>query len=214
MEGRQGDERPTIYHWRSTSHHRRSAESSGADSLARRGAGYRVDLWSPAEGRFLGAVGMWFFQKGYMPPCKRPGHKRSRMRFPDSPVGLAGWIVERFRAWSDCNGEIENICTKDEPLTNIMIYWVTGTISSSARLYHEDGLQSAPQLSEGQYIRGSRWGRHLPQGSDLSAARAGRTLPAGGALDRDATRRAFCLPRSSGTARSGGTRFRTLLAHL
>lgn len=70
----------------------------------------------------------------------------------DSPVGLAGWIVEKFRAWSDCNGEIENSFTKDELLTNIMLYWVTGTISSSARLYQEDGLQSAPQLAEGQYI--------------------------------------------------------------
>jgi pimeloyl-ACP methyl ester carboxylesterase len=55
----------------------------------------------------------------------------------DSPVGLAGWIVEKFRAWSDCRGEIERVFTKDELLTIIMIYWVTQTINSSTRLYYE-----------------------------------------------------------------------------
>jgi pimeloyl-ACP methyl ester carboxylesterase len=55
----------------------------------------------------------------------------------DSPAGLAAWIVEKFRAWSDCAGEVENAFTKDELLTNIMIYWVTETANSSARLYYE-----------------------------------------------------------------------------
>lgn len=55
----------------------------------------------------------------------------------DSPAGLAGWIVEKFREWSDCNGNFESVYTKEELLTTIMIYWVTGTINSSARLYYE-----------------------------------------------------------------------------
>jgi len=55
----------------------------------------------------------------------------------DSPAGLAGWIVEKFRVWSDCNGDVESKYTKDELLTNIMLYWVTGTITSSMRLYYE-----------------------------------------------------------------------------
>jgi pimeloyl-ACP methyl ester carboxylesterase len=55
----------------------------------------------------------------------------------DSPVGLAGWIVEKFRAWSDCDGDIEASFTKDQLLTNVMIYWVTGTIASANRLYYE-----------------------------------------------------------------------------
>ena len=59
----------------------------------------------------------------------------------DSPVGLAGWMVEKFRAWSDCQGEIESVFTKDELLTNIMIYWVTQTINSSTRLYYETSHQ-------------------------------------------------------------------------
>ncbi len=55
----------------------------------------------------------------------------------DSPAGLAAWIVEKFRAWSDCDGDIEKCYTKDDLLTNITIYWVTQTINSSVRLYCE-----------------------------------------------------------------------------
>jgi pimeloyl-ACP methyl ester carboxylesterase len=55
----------------------------------------------------------------------------------DSPAGLAAWIVEKFRTWSDCRGDIESRFTKDQLLTNVMIYWVTQTINSSTRLYYE-----------------------------------------------------------------------------
>ena len=55
----------------------------------------------------------------------------------DSPIGLAAWIVEKFRGWSDCNGDVEMRFTKDELLTNVMIYWVTQSITSSMRLYYE-----------------------------------------------------------------------------
>jgi hypothetical protein len=55
----------------------------------------------------------------------------------DSPTGLAAWIVEKWRAWSDCNGNVESRFSKDELLTNIMIYWVTHTINSSMHLYYE-----------------------------------------------------------------------------
>jgi pimeloyl-ACP methyl ester carboxylesterase len=55
----------------------------------------------------------------------------------DSPAGLLAWIVEKFRTWSDCDGHPENVFTKDQLLTNVMLYWVTGTITSSTRLYWE-----------------------------------------------------------------------------
>lgn len=63
----------------------------------------------------------------------------------DSPVGLAGWIVEKFRGWSDCNGDLGERFSMDELLTNIMIYWVTNTIGSSARMYYEN-THSLPSL--------------------------------------------------------------------
>ena len=55
----------------------------------------------------------------------------------DTPAGLLGWIVEKFRAWSDCGGDPENCFTRDQLITNVMLYWVTQTIASSARLYWE-----------------------------------------------------------------------------
>jgi pimeloyl-ACP methyl ester carboxylesterase len=70
----------------------------------------------------------------------------------DSPIGLAGWIVEKFRAWSDCEGEVERIFTKDELLTNISIYWFTQTIGSSMRLYWEGRLRPL-SFAPGERVR-------------------------------------------------------------
>ncbi len=55
----------------------------------------------------------------------------------DSPVGLASWIIEKWYGWSDHDGDLEKVFTKDELLTNIMIYWVTNSGTSSARIYYE-----------------------------------------------------------------------------
>jgi epoxide hydrolase len=55
----------------------------------------------------------------------------------DSPAGLAAWIVEKFQAWTDCDGHPENAITRDELLDNLMLYWLPRTGASSARLYWE-----------------------------------------------------------------------------
>ena len=55
----------------------------------------------------------------------------------DSPAGLAAWIIEKFYTWCDCDDDIESRFTKNELLTNVMIYWVTQTITSSTRIYYE-----------------------------------------------------------------------------
>ena len=65
----------------------------------------------------------------------------------DSPVGLLAWILEKFRAWSDCDGDLERAITRDELLTNVMLYWVTGTAGSAARLYKET-MSARPDLRE------------------------------------------------------------------
>ena len=56
----------------------------------------------------------------------------------DSPAGVAAWIVEKYRTWSDCGGDVESSYTKDELLTIVTIYWVTQTIGSSVRMYYEN----------------------------------------------------------------------------
>lgn len=70
----------------------------------------------------------------------------------DSPAGLAAWIVEKFRSWSDCGGDLERRFTKDELLTNIMIYWLSGCIGSSIRLYYES-RRDPWRLAPGQRIK-------------------------------------------------------------
>ena len=55
----------------------------------------------------------------------------------DSPAGLAAWIVEKMRRWSDCDGNVENSFTKDELLANVTLYWVTETIDSSFAPYYD-----------------------------------------------------------------------------
>ena len=70
----------------------------------------------------------------------------------DSPAGLASWIVEKYRIWSDCGGDVESRFTKDELLTTVTIYWVTQTINSSTRLYYET-LRKPWDLDQGDGIK-------------------------------------------------------------
>jgi pimeloyl-ACP methyl ester carboxylesterase len=66
----------------------------------------------------------------------------------DSPVGQLAWILEKFWAWTDCDGHPENVLTRDEMLDNVMLYWLTRTATSSARIYWESfGRGSRPTVS-------------------------------------------------------------------
>jgi pimeloyl-ACP methyl ester carboxylesterase len=59
----------------------------------------------------------------------------------DSPVAQAGWVIEKFFAWTDCDGHPENVLTRDELLDNVMMYWLPAAGASSARLYWESFAQ-------------------------------------------------------------------------
>jgi pimeloyl-ACP methyl ester carboxylesterase len=98
-------------------------------------------LSQPPEDEMAGAYlaqlrAWWDAEGGY---SHEQGTKPQTLSYGlnDSPVGLAAWIIEKFRTWSDCGGEIERLFGRDELLTNVMIYWVTETIHSSTRLYYE-----------------------------------------------------------------------------
>ena len=68
----------------------------------------------------------------------------------DSPAGLCGWILEKFRTWSDCDGDVFSVHDRDRFLTNVMLYWLTNTAGSAARIYYEfrhvDGRQTATSV--------------------------------------------------------------------
>jgi pimeloyl-ACP methyl ester carboxylesterase len=66
----------------------------------------------------------------------------------DSPAALCAWIVEKFRAWTDCHGHPENALTRDQMLDDVTLYWLTGTAASSARLYWESFRQVSEWFSQ------------------------------------------------------------------
>lgn len=69
----------------------------------------------------------------------------------DSPAGLAAWILEKWRAWSDCDGDVDAHFSRDSLLTNVMIYWATETITPSIRDYF-DNRWRATALSPEEFV--------------------------------------------------------------
>jgi pimeloyl-ACP methyl ester carboxylesterase len=93
---------------------------------------------SVAERTLLEARTHWQLEEGGYAHIQGTKPQTLAYGLNDSPAGLAAWIVEKWRTWSDCGGDIERRFTKDELLTTITIYWVTQTINSSTRLYYEN----------------------------------------------------------------------------
>ncbi len=106
---------------------------------------------SEAEQHYLNVLQQWSLQEGAYSSLQSTKPQTLAYGLNDSPVGLAAWITEKFRTWSDCDDEVERRFSKDELLTNIMLYWVTETIPSSVRIYYENAHASSP-LKQGQHI--------------------------------------------------------------
>lgn len=100
----------------------------------------RRDNLQPVEERFFEWLSaQWEGGKGYsVMQSTRPDTLAASVG--DSPAGLAAWIVEKFREWSDCGGNLESRFSKDQLLTTVMIYWLTDSISTSFRAYYDDRL--------------------------------------------------------------------------
>lgn len=102
---------------------------------------------SAAEQKYLEESARWGQTEGGYAAIQTTKPQTLAYGLNDSPAGLAAWMVEKFRAWSDCDGNVEKRFTKDELLTNITIYWVTQTINSSIRIYYEE-LHNPPASFE------------------------------------------------------------------
>jgi pimeloyl-ACP methyl ester carboxylesterase len=91
---------------------------------------------APAERAWLESAAAWGAAEGAYAAMHRTKPQTAAFGLTDSPAGLAAWIVEKLRAWSDCDGDVERRFTKDEILTNVTLYWLTATVGSSMRMYH------------------------------------------------------------------------------
>jgi microsomal epoxide hydrolase len=103
------------------------------------------------EKRFLGELAHWMREEtGYQ---WIQGTRPQTLAFglTDSPSGLAAWIVEKFRAWSDCGGDVESAIGRDRMLANISLYWFTGAIGSSFWPYYAR-LHEPPFMPPGRTI--------------------------------------------------------------
>jgi len=98
---------------------------------------------SPAERDWLAAAFAWNASEGAYAQLHRTKPDTPAFALTDSPVGLAAWVVEKLHGWSERG--IESF-TKDEVLTNVMIYWLTSSIGPSMRMYRAMA-QAAPELS-------------------------------------------------------------------
>ncbi|MBO9633107.1 MAG: epoxide hydrolase [Chitinophagaceae bacterium] len=95
------------------------------------------DELTEPEKKYLQAGRQWQQKEGAYALIQGTKPQSLAYGLNDSPAGLAGWIIEKFQSWSDCDGHLDKVFTKDELLTNITIYWITQTINSAFRLYYE-----------------------------------------------------------------------------
>ncbi len=109
------------------------------------------------ERAYLEAAALWSVEEtGYQ---RIQGTKPQTLAFglTDSPAGVAAWITEKLRSWSDCDGDVENRFSKDQILTLVSIYWHSRSIGTSVRYYHANGLGSSRPRPAPQPVR-------VPQG--------------------------------------------------
>nr|WP_221381418.1 epoxide hydrolase family protein [Actinoplanes polyasparticus] len=100
--------------------------------------------WTPAERAFAEAQEHWHRTEGAYHAQQATKPQTLAFGLTDSPAGLAAWILEKFRAWSDCGGDLESRFSRDQLLTNLTVYWVTETINSSTRVYYEERQNPSP----------------------------------------------------------------------
>jgi pimeloyl-ACP methyl ester carboxylesterase len=121
-------------------------------AVHRMDAGLPVLTGDPAEltseeRNWLQSGVLWAGAEGAYAAVQRTKPQTAAVGLMDSPAGLASWIVEKLRGWSDCHGDVERSFTKDEILTNVTIYWLTGTIASSMRMYSANAAIPPAQLA-------------------------------------------------------------------
>lgn len=151
--------------------------------------------WTASERRYLADVERWTEAEGAYGHQHRTKPQTVGYGLTDSPAGMAGWIVEKYRAWSDSHGDVVTRIGRDRLLATLTLYWVTGTITSSMRMYYEHRRHATPltadlpiqvpagfalfanefvplpnpprELTE-RYYQVARW-RELPRGGHFSA---------------------------------------------
>ena len=96
-----------------------------------------ADDLSEEEQSYLQAGQRWQFAEGAYALEQSTKPHTLAVGLGDSPAGLAAWIVEKLRSWSDCGGDVESVWSREELLDWITLYWATDTIGTSFTPYVE-----------------------------------------------------------------------------
>jgi pimeloyl-ACP methyl ester carboxylesterase len=103
---------------------------------------------SPAEKAYVATSDLWWQSEGGYKAIQSTRPQTLGYALNDSPAGLAAWIAEKWRSWSDSRGDLEGRIPREFLLTLLTLYWVTGTITSSMRDYFDNrwhGIALGPQ---------------------------------------------------------------------
>src|SRR4029077_6914413 len=114
------------------------------------------------EEEFLASAVRWSDESGASAHLQRTRPQTAAYGLNDSPAGLAAWILEKFREWSDCDGDLYNRFSPDQPLANVTLYCMTHTLPSSFRLYFE-GRKAPLQFGPGDYVQTPCAIAHFPK---------------------------------------------------
>ena len=107
---------------------------------------------SEAEGAYLAQVGEWDeWERGYS-AIQSTKPQTVGYALNDSPAGLAAWILEKWRSWSDSGGDLDERFSRDFLLTTVTLYWVTGTIASSMRDYYDNRRAGLHTLGRDDFV--------------------------------------------------------------
>lgn len=92
----------------------------------------------PAERRYLGEVERWYSEEGAYSYVQSTKPLTLGYALNDSPAGLLAWLLDKYRMWSDCGGDVESRFSRFELLSVVSLYWFTQSISSSMSLYFDN----------------------------------------------------------------------------
>lgn len=132
-------------------------------------------LLTDDERAWMAQGAAWGAAEGAYAAMHRTKPQTAAVGLMDSPAGLAAWIVEKLRSWSDCGGDLESVYSRDEVLDLITRYWMTRTIAASMRMYAANGALPLEQ---------QRRRVEVPSGFSLHAADL--SLPPQSWLERSA----------------------------
>ena len=103
---------------------------------------------SPEEAAYLAELQEWLREETGYQWIQGTRPQTLAYGLTDSPAGLAAWIVEKLQRWTDCDGDVEKSVSRDDILTDVMIYWITGSINASFWPYYDRLHQGWPLPEE------------------------------------------------------------------